>query len=119
MPSVADKQERRDQVVNTALRVIVPDALAGTSILDAERLGLKTGDKANLKTRVETLVASVEVMDRLVCGVVCLPHGWGHDLPGVKPSVPTRRPGVSSNRIIDEEAVDVPSGTSVLNGVPV
>ena len=33
--------------------------------------------------------------------------------------VATRRPGVNTNRIVDDADVDVPSGTSVLNGVPV
>jgi hypothetical protein len=51
--------------------------------------------------------------------VVSLPHGFGHDLPGVRLSVARRNPGVSVNRVTDELAVDPLSGTAVLNGVPV
>jgi hypothetical protein len=37
----------------------------------------------------------------------------------VKLSVATQRPGVNTNRVVDDALVDVPSGTSVLNGIPV
>ena len=52
-------------------------------------------------------------------GVVSLPHGWGHDLPGVGLGVASARPGVNANRLLEAREVDVPSGASVLNGVPV
>jgi hypothetical protein len=51
--------------------------------------------------------------------VVSLPHGFGHDLPGVRLSVAARNPGVSVNRVTDELAVDPLSGNAVLNAVPV
>jgi len=51
--------------------------------------------------------------------VVSLPHGWGHDLPGVRLGVAARQPGVNANRLLAAGDVDVPSGASVLNGVPV
>ncbi|MCR9095590.1 MAG: molybdopterin-dependent oxidoreductase [bacterium] len=86
---------------------------------DAERLGLSTGDRAELKGRVGAIVVPVEVTDAMAEGVVSLPHGWGHDLPGVRLSVATARPGANANRVVDDAEIDVPSGTSVLNGVPV
>jgi anaerobic selenocysteine-containing dehydrogenase len=86
---------------------------------DAQRLGLTTGDRAGLESRIASLVVEVEVSDRMAPGVVSLPHGWGHDLPGVQLSVATKRPGVNANRVVDDAQVDHPSGTSVLNGVPV
>jgi len=48
-----------------------------------------------------------------------LPHGWGHDVDGVRMSVARRHAGVNSNVLTDEEALDVPSGNAVLNGIPV
>ena len=52
-------------------------------------------------------------------GVVSLPHGWGHDLPGVRCSVARDRPGVNSNILTDDQRLDPLSGTSVQNGIPV
>jgi len=52
-------------------------------------------------------------------GVVCLPHGWGHDRPGIRLSVAAQHAGVSMNDLTDDEAVDLLSGNAVLNGTPV
>ena len=52
-------------------------------------------------------------------GVVSLPHGHGHDAPGARLSVASRRPGVNSNLLSDETLLDALSGNAVLNGIPV
>ena len=52
-------------------------------------------------------------------GVVSLPHGWGHNSPGARLTVAAGKPGVSSNDLTDEEAMDPLSGNSVMNGIPV
>ena len=51
-------------------------------------------------------------------GVVSIPHGWGHDAPGVRLGVAAEHAGVNSNLLAPVE-VDVPSGNAVLNGIPV
>ncbi|HPG24626.1 MAG TPA: molybdopterin-dependent oxidoreductase [Myxococcota bacterium] len=86
---------------------------------DAARLGIATGDPVRITGRVGEVVAPAEVSDRVRPGVVCLPHGWGHDLPGTMLSVASKRPGVNANLVIDDAGVDRPSGTSILTGVPV
>ena len=86
---------------------------------DAERLELENEGWAQLEGRVGTLLAQVEISDRMTEGVVSLPHGWGHDLPGVQLGVARKQSGVNTNRVVDDREVDVPSGTSVLNGVRV
>ena len=86
---------------------------------DAARLGLADGGRARLRSRAGSVEATVEVSDAIAPGVVSLPHGFGHDLPGVRLSVAGREPGVSVNRVTDELAVDPLSGNAVLNGVPV
>jgi hypothetical protein len=48
-----------------------------------------------------------------------LPHGWGHDEPGVELRVARGHAGVNSNILSDETALDPLSGNSVLNGIPV
>ena len=66
-----------------------------------------------------SLVAPVELCDDLLPGVVSLPHGWGHDVPGTATQVARRHPGVNSNVLTDGEALDPLSGNAVLNGIPV
>jgi anaerobic selenocysteine-containing dehydrogenase len=64
-------------------------------------------------------VADVEVTDAVMPGVVSLPHGWGHDVPGVQLSIAANHAGVNSNLLADEELFDAISGNAVLNGIPV
>jgi anaerobic selenocysteine-containing dehydrogenase len=86
---------------------------------DAARLGLSADGSARVASRVGAVVAPVEVTDALMPGVVSLPHGWGHDLPGTRLSVAAANAGVNSNVLADEELFDPLSGNAVLNGIPV
>lgn len=86
---------------------------------DAARLGLADGAPATVRSRVGEVVAPVEVTDAIRPGVVSLPHGWGHDRPGVRLGVAARHAGVNSNVLTDEAVVDAVSGNAVLNGIPV
>jgi len=84
---------------------------------DAGRLGL--GDEAKVTSNVGTVVVPVEVTDAVMPGVVSLPHGWGHDLPGVQMDVARANAGVNSNILAGDALVDPLSGNAVLNGIPV
>jgi len=86
---------------------------------DAARLGLHDGGSAEVRSRVGALRAPVEVTDAMMPGVVSLPHGWGHDLPGVRQQVAVRHAGVNTNLLADEAAIDPLSGNAVLCGIPV
>ena len=86
---------------------------------DAARAGLAEGQLARLSTARASLLAPVSLSDGLRPGVVCLPHGWGHDLTGTQLAVATQQPGVNLNLLLDEDARDTLSGTSVLSGVAV
>ena len=86
---------------------------------DAARRGLTDGGTARVSSRTGTIVAPVEVTDAITPGVVSLPHGWGHDLPGVAMAVARAHPGVNSNLLADDERYDELSGNAVLNGIPV
>ncbi len=85
---------------------------------DAERLGLADGASARVSSASGELVVPVEVTDEIMPGVVSIPHGWGHDAPGVRLEVAAAHAGVNSNLLAPAE-VDVPSGNAVLNGIPV
>jgi anaerobic selenocysteine-containing dehydrogenase len=86
---------------------------------DASRLQLSHGGRAKVSSRVGSLIAPVEVSDEMMPGVVSLPHGWGHDVEGVRMAVAREHAGVNSNILADNEMLDAPSGNGVLNGIPV
>jgi len=86
---------------------------------DAERLRLRTGDEARITSRVGSLVAPVEVTSAIAPGVVSLPHGWGHDGPGLRLGTAVEHAGVNSNALTDELVVEPLSGNAVLNGITV
>jgi anaerobic selenocysteine-containing dehydrogenase len=85
---------------------------------DAERLGLTDGGQARVSSEVGDLTAPVEVTDEIMPGVISIPHGWGHDAPGVRLRVASEHAGVNSNLLAPTE-VDPLSGNAVLNGIPV
>jgi hypothetical protein len=61
----------------------------------------------------------VELTDAVMPGVVSLPHGYGHGVPGVRLKVAAERAGASMNELTDPAAIDPLSGTAVLSGIPV
>jgi anaerobic selenocysteine-containing dehydrogenase len=86
---------------------------------DADRLGLAPGGRARVTSRVGQVELTVEVTDDIAPGVVSIPHGFGHDLPGVELSVARDVTGANTNLLTDDLRIDPLSGTAVLNGVPV
>ncbi|HVM67129.1 MAG TPA: molybdopterin-dependent oxidoreductase [Acidimicrobiales bacterium] len=87
--------------------------------LDADRHGVKDGAAARVATETGTVEVPVEVSDEMMPGVVCLPHGWGHDKPGTRLSVARDHPGVNNNLLAPPEFVDAISGNAAVNGIPV
>jgi anaerobic selenocysteine-containing dehydrogenase len=86
---------------------------------DARARGLGTGDSATVTSRAGSLTATVEVSADMMPGVISLPHGWGHDVPGVRLGVASKHAGVNVNRVSDERAIDPLSGNAAFNGLPV
>lgn len=86
---------------------------------DAQALGLKDGDSAQVQSRVGQLQVPVEVTEGIMPGVVSLPHGWGHSRSGVKQRVAVAYAGVSANDLTDDLYVDQVSGNAAINGVRV
>lgn len=87
---------------------------------DAKQRGLESGKLVRVKSRVGEIEVECVVSDEMMPGVVSLPHGYGHQLEGVRLSVAQKKqPGACSNYLTDELAIDVPSGTHVANGIPV
>jgi anaerobic selenocysteine-containing dehydrogenase len=86
---------------------------------DARARNLGDGSIAEVRSRVGSVQILVEVTDDMMPGVVSIPHGWGHGLPGVRLSVAGAHAGVSINDLTDETAIDPISGNAALNGTPV
>jgi anaerobic selenocysteine-containing dehydrogenase len=86
---------------------------------DAAQAGLVNGARARVTSRVGELLVPVEVTERVMPGVVSLPHGWGHGLRGAQLSVAAEHAGVNTNVLSDGAVIDPLSGNAVLNGIPV
>ena len=87
--------------------------------VDARARNLGDGSIAEVSSRVGMIRVPVEVSDDMMEGTISIPHGWGHDLPGVSLSVAGAHAGVSINDLTDEKSLDPVSGTAALSGVPV
>ncbi len=86
---------------------------------DARRFGLTDGGAAQISNGARQIEVQVEVSDEMMPGVVSLPHGWGHNLPGTRLNVAGERPGVNLNALLDENLRDPLSGNAVLSGIAV
>jgi anaerobic selenocysteine-containing dehydrogenase len=85
---------------------------------DAARAGVADGAVATLRSEVGTVQVTVELSNTVPPGVISLPHGWGHHLPGTQTQVASARPGANLNVLLTP-ARDPLSGNAVLSGEPV
>ncbi|MCV7133974.1 molybdopterin-dependent oxidoreductase [Mycobacterium hodleri] len=85
---------------------------------DADALGLSDASIATVETDGGSVDVVVQVSADMMPGVVSLPHGWGHGLPGTMLAVANAHPGVNANLLNPVDVLDVPSSTHVVNGVP-
>nr|WP_271209297.1 molybdopterin-dependent oxidoreductase [Rhodococcus wratislaviensis]GLK33801.1 dehydrogenase [Rhodococcus wratislaviensis] len=86
---------------------------------DAAARGLVDGGRCEITSDSGSVEATVEVSDSVLRGVVSLPHGWGHDGPGLRLSVAVNHPGANLNALTGPGGIDLPSGTAAFNGVEV
>ena len=86
---------------------------------DATAHGLVDGGRCEISSDGGTIEATVEVTDSIRPGVVSLPHGWGHDGPGLQLSVASQHPGSNLNALTGPGGIDPLSGTAAFNGVKI
>ena len=87
---------------------------------DAARWGLQHGGQARIaRAADQSIEVQVEVSDEMMPGVISLPHGWGHALPGARLAVAAERPGANLNAVLDDSLRDPLSGNAVLGGTAV
>ncbi len=87
--------------------------------LDARARNLGDGSIAEVSSRTGSIHIPVEVTDDVMPGVISIPHGWGHGLPGVRMGVAGAHAGVSINDLTDEAEIDPISGNAALSGIAV
>ena len=80
---------------------------------------LTDGGIVSVNSRVGTISVPVQAAQSMMQGVVSLPHGYGHNRPGIKMKIAEEHAGVSCNDLTDELALDELSGNAAVNGVPV
>jgi anaerobic selenocysteine-containing dehydrogenase len=66
---------------------------------DAVRLGVADASSVAVVSRTGRAVAPLEISDRMMPGVVSLPHGWGHHREGTRLATANDHPGASLNPI--------------------
>jgi anaerobic selenocysteine-containing dehydrogenase len=86
---------------------------------DADRLGVWSGALVAVRSRVGRVELPAEVTDAMMPGVVCMPHGYGHNRPGTRLDMAQQHAGVSINDLTDEQFLDELTGNAALSGVPV
>jgi anaerobic selenocysteine-containing dehydrogenase len=86
---------------------------------DADSRSITNGDHVTVKSESGQIVVPAEVTDAIKPGVVSMPHGWGHGLPGTRTAVASAMPGVNTNILSPPHFVDELSGNGALNGIPV
>ncbi len=85
---------------------------------DLAARGLEDGATVAITSAVGRVETEVKASTDLMRGVVSLPHGYGHQRPGVGLQIATSVVGVSINDLTDPERLDV-SGNAALTGLPV
>jgi anaerobic selenocysteine-containing dehydrogenase len=99
------KGKARDQLL------MHPDDLASLDLVD--------GQLVEVRARVGSVRIAVQSTDSVMRGVVCLPHGFGHNREGTRLGLAEQNAGVSYNDLTDTRAVDAVSGNAALNGIAV
>ncbi|WP_089251805.1 molybdopterin-dependent oxidoreductase [Rhodococcoides kyotonense] len=86
---------------------------------DLASRGIDDGSVVSVTSAAGTVRIEVLASDRMMPGVVSMPHGFGHQRQGVELSVATTVAGPSANDVTDPQHVDAVSANAILNGVPV
>ncbi|WP_054813729.1 molybdopterin-dependent oxidoreductase [Nocardia arizonensis] len=82
---------------------------------DAADRGLDDGAPVTVTSKNGSIVVPLEISDDIRRGTVAVPHGWGHNEPGVGWTVAAAQPGANVNLLHDPTVVDTMSGNAAVN----
>ncbi len=86
---------------------------------DAEFLKLENQQTVKVSSSVGTVEIPCEISDKIMRGVVSIPHGYGHGRSGVKLDTAANHAGVSLNDLTDERVLDELTGNAAFSNVKV
>jgi len=86
---------------------------------DAENLRIENGQQLKVSSRVGGIEIPCEISDKIMPGVVSIPHGYGHGRAGVKLDTATNHAGASINDLTDERVLDELTGNAAFSNVKV
>jgi anaerobic selenocysteine-containing dehydrogenase len=86
---------------------------------DAGKHNIQDQQMIIVTSRVGQVSLPAEITEKIMPGVISIPHGWGHNKKGSQWKTAEQHAGVSVNDLTDEMVLDELSGNAVLNGVPV
>lgn len=86
---------------------------------DAVQRNIQNGQTVRVQSRVGVVELPAELTDDMMSGVVSMPHGYGHNRPGIRLDVAQAHAGVSINDLTDETILDELTGNAALTGVEV
>ncbi|MGH8050142.1 MAG: molybdopterin-dependent oxidoreductase [Arenimonas sp.] len=86
---------------------------------DLQERGISDGKSVRVRSDAGEIMVEVKASEDLMPGVVCLPHGFGHQRTGLQMSQAEKVLGSSYNDLTGTGLLDRPSGNAALNGVRV
>ena len=86
---------------------------------DAENLRIENGQIIKVSSRVGAIEVPCEISDKIMRGVVSIPHGYGHGRDGVKLDTAANHAGASINDLTDERVLDDLTGNAAFSNVKV
>ncbi len=86
---------------------------------DAENLKIANGQTVKVSSRVGAVEIPCEISDKIMRGVVSIPHGYGHSRKGVELDTAKNHAGVSLNDLTDERVLDELTGNAAFSNVRV
>ena len=88
---------------------------------DAQALNLEDGDLITVQSETGQIDIPVEITDKIMSGVISIPHGFGHNKKGTRLSVASagHHAGVSVNDITDHNRLDKVTNNAAFSGQPV
>ncbi len=87
--------------------------------LDAGNLKIENGQKIKVSSRVGAIEIPCEISDKIMRGVVSIPHGYGHGRKGVHLETAKNHAGVSVNDLTDDRVLDELTGNAAFSNVKV
>jgi anaerobic selenocysteine-containing dehydrogenase len=83
---------------------------------DARNLKVTDHQEVRLSSRVGEVVVPIEISNKIMPGVVSLPHGYGHGREGIRMAIAKANAGASINDLTDDQQIDPLTGNAAFSG---